>query len=56
MPVAVTATVLGSQCSSLQLLHLGAPDVGLTGVEIAVLAAMTRLTSLEVCGGLLIGQ
>ena len=52
MPAVVTAIVLGSQCRSLQSAYLVAPDVGLTGVEIAVLAAMTRLTSLEVRGGL----
>ena len=51
MPAVVMAMVLGSQCSSLQGLFIIATDVGLAGVEIAVLAAMTRLTYLEVsCG------
>ena len=49
MPAAVTAILLGSQCGSLQSVYLRAPDVGLAGVEIAVLAALTRLTSLSVC-------
>ncbi len=50
IPAALTAVVLGSQCRSVESLFLIATDVGLAGVDIAVLAAMTRLTRLEVCG------
>ena len=51
IPAAVTAVVLGSQCSSVRTLFLNASDVGLADVDIAILAAMTRLTRLEVsCG------
>ena len=48
MPTAVTATMLGSQCGSLLELHIVAPDVGLAGPNIAILAALTRLTFLDV--------
>ncbi len=48
MPPVVTATALGSQSGSLEMLHLKAESVGFTGVEIAALAALTRLQCLEV--------
>ncbi len=48
MPTAVTATILGSQCSSLLELELVAPIVGMAGPNIAALAALTRLTRLDV--------
>ena len=53
MPTAVTATVLGSQCSSLLELELRAPNVGMAGPKIAALAALTRLTRLDVRTNLL---
>ena len=48
MPTAATATIFGSQCSSLVELRIAATDVGLAGTEIATLAVLTRLTLLEV--------
>ncbi len=48
MPPVVTATALGSQAGSLQMLRFKAETVGFTGVEIAALAALTRLWCLEV--------
>jgi len=48
MPTAVTATILGSQCGSLVELDIWAPDVGMAGPNIAALAALTRLTRLDV--------
>jgi len=48
MPTAATATMLGSQCSSLLELRIAAADIGLAGTEIASLAVLTQLTLLEV--------
>ena len=48
MPAALTASMLSSQCGSLVELDVAAPVVGLAGPNVAILAALTRLTLLEV--------
>ena len=48
LPAVATATIMGSQCSSLISLSIMAPVVGLEGEGIAALVALTRLTQLEV--------
>ena len=48
LPAALTATILGTQSSSLLNLHIAAARVGLAGAEIAALAVLTRLTCLSV--------
>lgn len=55
MPAVVAATIFGSQCSSLLSLSIQIPLVSLAGAdEITALAALTRLTHLEVCGSLML--
>ena len=48
LPAAVTAAVLGTQCSSLEVLRVHVAAVSLCGEDIAALAVLTRLTSLQV--------
>ena len=48
MPMAATAAMFGSQCSSLLELHIVPMNVGLAGADIAALAVLTRLTRLKV--------
>ena len=48
MPAVTTAMIMGSQCSSLRELCVEVNGVGLDGVEVAALAALTRLHKLEV--------
>jgi len=52
MPAVIAATILGSQCSSLEVLHIKPESVGMAGTGIAALAALTRLRCLEVRVGL----
>jgi hypothetical protein len=51
LPAVTTATILGSQCSSLRVLHMEVSHVGLSGVETAALAALTKLERLQVAVG-----
>ena len=51
LPTFVTATIVGSQCSSLVSLSLVAPAVGLEGSGISALVALTQLTDLQVRSG-----
>ena len=48
VPTAVTATMVGSQRSSLVALDIMAPSVGTAGPNTAALPALTRLTCLDV--------
>jgi len=48
MPAALAASMLSSQCSSLLELDMVSPVVGLAGPSVAALAALTRLTFLDV--------
>ena len=52
IPAGVTAVMLSSQCRSLQTLRIAPADVALEGINIAALAVLTRLRTLEVCTGL----
>ena len=48
LPAVVTATIFGSQCSSLTALYLVPAVVGLAGAEIAAVAALTQLRFFKV--------
>ena len=48
VPAVVAATIFGSQGGSLLSLSITVPSVSLDGDGITALAALTRLTSLEV--------
>ena len=48
VPAVVAATMFGSQCGSLLSLSIMVPTVGLEGDGITALAALTRLTYLDV--------
>lgn len=48
MPAALAASMFSSQCGSLLELDMVAPTVGLAGSHVATLAALTRLTLLDV--------
>ena len=48
MPAELTATILGTQCSSLLALCITAQDVGSAGDEFAALVVLKRLECLQV--------
>ena len=48
LPGVITATIFGSQCSTLRHLDMEAAAVGLAGRELAAVAVLTQLSFLKV--------